>query len=108
MMVSLKWCNDSLNIFIFKVFQFLFHFLPQNVFLSKVFSIFASKYFRYAVNGTTKVGSLSVGWLYDFRGIIIALVLYSVMSLNLGNSIDTHTANKYQRLRDSVDWTYFV
>ena len=52
--------------------------------------------------------SLSVGWQCDFRGIIIALVLYSVMSLNLGNSIDTHTANKYQRLRNSVDWTYFV
>ena len=41
-----------------------------------------------------------------FVGLIIALVLYSVMSLNLGNSIDSHETNKYQRLRDSVDWTY--
>ena len=29
---------------------------------------------------------------YDLCGIIIALVLYSVMSLNLGNSIDINTA----------------
>ena len=35
--------------------------------------------------------SLSAEWWYDFSGIIIALVLYSVMSLNLGNSIDIYT-----------------
>ncbi len=30
------------------------------------------------------------------------------MSLNLGNSIDTHTTKKYHLYADSVDWTYFV
>ena len=38
--------------------------------------------------------------------LIIALVLYSVMSKNLGNSNGIYETNKYQRLRDSVDWTY--
>ena len=28
------------------------------------------------------------------------------MSLNLATSIDICKTNKYQRLRDSVDWTY--
>ena len=50
--------------------------------------------------------SLSAGWRYDFRWLIIALVLYSVMSLNLATSTDNYETNKYQRLRDSVDWTY--
>ncbi len=58
------------------------------------------------VNGTSHSESLSAGWRYDFRWLIIAQVLYSVMSLNLGNSQDTHRTNRYQRLRDSVDWTY--
>ena len=29
-----------------------------------------------------------------------------MMSLNLAISNDTYETNKYQRLRDSVDWTY--
>ena len=41
-----------------------------------------------------------------FVEMIIALVLYSVMSLNLAISTDNYETNKYQRLRDSVDWTY--
>ena len=28
------------------------------------------------------------------------------MSLNLATSTDNYETNKYQRLRDSVDWTY--
>ncbi len=52
--------------------------------------------------------ALSAGRRCDFRGKIynLALVLYSVMSLNLGNSLDICKTNKYQRLRDSVGWTY--
>ena len=34
-----------------------------------------------------------------FEGKILAFVLYSVMSKNLGNSIDVYNTNKYQRLR---------
>ena len=56
-------------------------------------SYFCIKYRWCAVNGVRPrdMISLSAGWRYNFRGIIIALVLYSVMSLNLGNSIDIYT-----------------
>ena len=47
----------------------------------------------------TQPQSLRGGAGMTFEGKILAFVLYSVMSLNLGNSIDTHETNKCQRLR---------
>ena len=81
---------------------------PESFVFSEIFCTFATSTPNSCRQPMLRHESLSAGWQCDFCGINIALVLYSVMSLNLGNSIDTHTANKYQRLRNSVDWTYFV
>ena len=57
--------------------------------IPNIFPNFANKYRRYVVKMAQAFGpdSLSAGWRYDFRWLIIAQVLYSMMSLNLANSI---------------------
>ena len=75
----------QLRLNFFAVFSHKAHFFPNFFVLLHQVSPTCRK--RYKL----RLSPLSAGWWYDFWGIIIALVLYSVLSKNLATSIDIYT-----------------